>query len=239
VRRVPVLDVGVTVVLVVAAVVVDREHLPSAVAAAVFVSALAFRTASPPTMVLVACVGMLAYGLVPDPQDNQPFLASLLVMFSVGSQLGGRQRVRAIVLLLVCGYVMMVRTTDLDLANTVVSPLVLVGAPAFAGGLLRRSRERSQELRRLGEELVSEREARAVAAVAEERNRIARELHDLISHSVTAMVVQAGAAEQQLAPGSEARAHVSSVRRSGKEALAELRRQLGVLRAEDPRGTAA
>jgi signal transduction histidine kinase len=232
VKRLPVLDVAVTVVLVVAAVVSDREHVPSAIAAAVMVSALAFRTTAPLTMTLVASAGFLAYGLVPDPQDNQPFLAALLIAFSVGSRLGGRRRWFGLVLMLACGYVTQVRSTDLDLANTLITPLVILGGPAFAGALLRRSRERCEELRRLGEELVSERAAHALAAAADERCRIARELHDLISHSVTVMVVQAGAAEQQLAPGSDPRAHVSAVRHAGKEALAELRRQLGVLREE-------
>ena len=237
-KRLPVLDVAVTVVLVVAAVVSDREHVPSAIAGAVLVSALAFRTTAPLSMALVASAGMLAYSFVPDPQDNQPFLATLLIAFSVGSQLGGRRRWSALLVVLGCGYVMQFRTTDLDLANTLITPIVILAAPAFVGALLRRSRERSEELRRLGEELVAEREAHALAAAAEERNRIARELHDLISHSVTVMVVQAGAAEQQLEPGSEPRAQVSAVRRAGKEALAELRRQLGVLRAERPTSAA-
>jgi signal transduction histidine kinase len=239
VRRVPLLDVVLTVLLVVAAVVSDREHVPSAIAAAALVSALAFRTTAPSAMVVVAASGMLAYALVPDPQDNQPFLATLLIAFSVGSRLGGRHRWAALLALLACGYVMQVTTTDLDPANTVVTPLVILGGPALAGALLRRSRQRSEELRRLGEELAAEREAHAQAAASEERSRIARELHDLISHSVTAMVVQAGAAEQQLPTGSEARRHVSAVRLAGKEALAELRRQLGVLRAERRGGTAA
>ena len=63
-RHVPVLDVAVTVVLVVAAAVADRDHVPSALAAAFMVSALAFRSTSPLTMVLVTSAGMLAYGLV-------------------------------------------------------------------------------------------------------------------------------------------------------------------------------
>lgn len=238
-KRIPPLDVILTVVLVVAAVVSDREHVPSAIAASVLVSALVFRTSAPSAMALVAAVGMLAYGLVPDPQDNQPFLATLVIAFSAGSQLGGRRRQAAVLALLTCAYVMQVTTTDLDLANTVVTPLVILGGPAVVGALLRRSRQRSEELRRLGKELVAEREAHALAAAAEERNRIARELHDLISHSVTAMVVQAGAAEQQLPPGADARGHVSAVRLAGKEALAELRRQLGVLRTERPQETSA
>ena len=69
--------------------------------------------------------------------------------------------------------------------------------------------------------------------MAEEREHIARELHDVIAHSVTAMVVQAGSARLQLPtePAASASA-LRSVESTGREALAELRRALGLLRAE-------
>jgi signal transduction histidine kinase len=118
---------------------------------------------------------------------------------------------------------------DTDFADVYLSPIVLM-APVIGGMLLRRSRHQNAELRRLGAELAAERQAHLRAAAAEERNRIARELHDVISHSVSVMIVQAGAAEQQLPPGSPAREQLLAVRRTGKEALTELRRQLGVLR---------
>ena len=69
-----------------------------------------------------------------------------------------------------------------------------------------------------------------VPILAAERNRVARDLHDVVAHSVSAMVVQAGAAEAQLDPDCRARSQVAAVRRTGKETLTELRRQLGVLR---------
>lgn len=101
---------------------------------------------------------------------------------------------------------------------------MLIGVPVVGGMLLRRSRHQTAELRRLGSELTSEREAHARDAAAAERNRIARELHDVISHSVSVMVVQAGAAEQQLPAESPAREQLLAVRRTGKEALTNARR---------------
>jgi signal transduction histidine kinase len=80
-------------------------------------------------------------------------------------------------------------------------------------------------------ELVKTREALAAEAVAAERLRIARELHDIVAHAVTVMVLQASGARRQLSrdPVIADRA-LASVESVGKQAMAELRRLLQVLR---------
>jgi signal transduction histidine kinase len=77
----------------------------------------------------------------------------------------------------------------------------------------------------------AEEDAREAARM--ERERIARELHDVIAHSVTTMVVQAGAAEQALDDRDEVEAALGAIRSTGTEALRELRRMLDVLRLAD------
>ncbi len=75
------------------------------------------------------------------------------------------------------------------------------------------------------------REHRASRAVAEERNRIARELHDVIGHSVSVMTVQASAVRRRLtADQAVERQALESVEAVGREALAEMRRMVGALR---------
>jgi len=76
-----------------------------------------------------------------------------------------------------------------------------------------------------------EREERARGAVADERARIARELHDVVGHSVSVMTVQASAVRRLLEPDQEkVREALMVVEQTGREALAEMRRMVGVLR---------
>jgi signal transduction histidine kinase len=82
--------------------------------------------------------------------------------------------------------------------------------------------------------LAREQEAREQAAAADERARIARELHDVVAHSVSTMVVQAEAGGALLERDvARARDAFVSITASGRQALAELRRMLGLLRAAD------
>src|SRR5207249_10253205 len=82
--------------------------------------------------------------------------------------------------------------------------------------------------------LERERDANTRVAAAEERVRIARELHDAVGHSVSVRVVQAGA--ERLALGDErpdTREVLLAIERTGREALAEMSRLLGLLRREE------
>ena len=99
------------------------------------------------------------------------------------------------------------------------------------GWALRRFEERARESTRRAVEAEVSAARRAMTAVLEERTRIARELHDIVAHSVSLMVVQAGAAEQVVDDDPDlARRSLGSIRRTGTEALAEMRRVVEVLR---------
>ncbi|KXK60272.1 histidine kinase [Micromonospora rosaria] len=88
--------------------------------------------------------------------------------------------------------------------------------------------------------LEREREAEARAAVAEERTRIARELHDVVAHSMAVMIVQADGARYMIDQSPEtARTAVRIVADTGRQALEDMRRLVGVLREPDPAEPAA
>jgi signal transduction histidine kinase len=88
--------------------------------------------------------------------------------------------------------------------------------------------------RRLAEQAELEREEQARLAVAEERARIARELHDVVGHSVSVMTVQASAVRRLLEPDQDKVLEaLLVVEQTGRDALAEMRRMVGVLRRQD------
>lgn len=108
---------------------------------------------------------------------------------------------------------------------------VLVAAAPWGVGVMLRERNRRERAHRdRAERLDAEREPRAIAAVQRERTRIARELHDVIAHSVSVMVIQAAGARTVMEAEPERAADaLHSVEQAGREALAEMRRLLGVL----------
>jgi signal transduction histidine kinase len=101
----------------------------------------------------------------------------------------------------------------------------------FLGDLQKRRLAYMAKLEALNAQLAEEQELRSRFAVAEERGRIARELHDVVAHSVSVMVVQAGAARRTMATSPEqATTALGQIESTGRQALVELRRLLGLLR---------
>ncbi|MER5371942.1 sensor histidine kinase [Streptomyces sp. NPDC002553] len=99
------------------------------------------------------------------------------------------------------------------------------------GDSMRTRRAYFAQLEERASRLEKEREAQAKVAVAAERARIARELHDVVAHNVSVMVVQAdGAAYVLDAAPDQAKKALETISSTGRQALAEMRRLLGVLR---------
>ena len=121
--------------------------------------------------------------------------------------------------------------------TNLLSTIPIFGVAWLVGHIYRANVLRTAELSERADRLEHERETEARAAVAEERARIAREMHDVVAHSLSVMVVQAEAAEAMLdVDPDRARRALSSVQETGRSALGELRRMLGVLREMDGSG---
>ena len=118
--------------------------------------------------------------------------------------------------------------------ESAVLPIALTAGAWMLGDNLRTRRAYLGELEEKAERLEREQEEEARRAVAREQARIARELHDVISHNVSVMVVQAAAGVDVFdAQPARARSALASIEATGREALTELRRLLGVIRTDD------
>jgi signal transduction histidine kinase len=112
--------------------------------------------------------------------------------------------------------------------------IVFFTAPVGAGRMMRWRAQTNRRLEQQAEELERNREARARAARLATRTSIANELHDIVAHEVSVMVVQAQAARRGVERGrADAAASIEAIEATGREALNEMRRLLGVLRHED------
>ncbi len=165
--------------------------------------------------------GSLGLGLVSTVQETQSTLLTyLLAVYSAGAYAGGTTALAGLAVALV-GI-----TVDEPGDVIVLGPLTV--ATWLVGRLVRDWRRQAGELAALAAQLERERADTARLAVTDERARIARELHDVVGHNLSLLVLQAGA--ERLAPGSDTaqrRTALESIERSGRATLAELRRLVG------------
>ena len=118
--------------------------------------------------------------------------------------------------------------------SDVISTLLATAVAWLAGDNLRQRRLRWAAMEERARMLEREREDRDRAAVAAERLRIARELHDVVAHSMSVIAVQAGVGRHVIDTDVSGRRDALGVIEStSRDALAEMRRMLGVLRQED------
>lgn len=111
---------------------------------------------------------------------------------------------------------------------------LLVGGPWLVGRIVAARGELAMELRDKADRLEREQEKQSQLAVAHERARIARELHDVVAHNVSVMVVQAAAARRMIDhDSSKAKEALGSVEQTGRSALKEMRRMVGMLGQAD------
>ncbi len=118
-----------------------------------------------------------------------------------------------------------------DFLKSLLLELVLIGFPLLIGLWVWQRRQLVRSLRERTQQAEQQRDLLAAKAVADERARIARELHDVVAHRVSLLTVQAGAAS--LSSNQELADFAEGVRQNGAAAMEELREMLSVLRRED------
>jgi signal transduction histidine kinase len=186
-----------------------------------------------PLACLAASMGvLLVWTLIAAPQGSLvPFLTTLVLVFSLAVHASAGPAAAGLAFSATVFAVEVASTTN-SFGDYVFVGAFLVGS-WLAGRAVRARQRRADELFDRTVRLEVEREEKAREAAANERTRIARELHDVISHSVSVMVVQAGAAEEVFdSDPDQARNSLRSIQETGRQARHELRRLLGLMRAD-------
>ena len=214
----------------------DAPTLPLAVSLTLEVAltlVLLFRRRFP----FAAPVGMLVFGAALSFWDARlitftfaSFLTALAACFLIGMLDDRRQAVIGLFVAIASILIIVGNDPNRESGDIFFTPILLFVVWLAGIGLSQKlGQARAAEERARRVEL--EREAEARNAVAEERARIARELHDVVGHSVSVMTVQASGVRRLLEPHQEReREALMAVEQAGREALAEMRRLVGVLR---------
>lgn len=162
---------------------------------------------------------------------GQPFFAAVIGLYSVGAHAPTPQTlVGPAALALQVVVVDVPRLRDGDPVDEVMPAwFILAGIWAFGRWMRRRARE-SLDLIERAEAAERDLQKEAARAVAEERARIARELHDLVAHSMGVIVIQAQGGQRAIGTAPEqARAALAAIEKAGRTGMAEMRRLLGLL----------
>ncbi|GAB2828410.1 histidine kinase [Actinoallomurus bryophytorum] len=195
---------------------------------------LIWRRRFPLLCLLVIFASLFCYNQV-HHAANQPIAWGMLVAaYSIAW--GGRREQQIVVLLVVGGTAL---ATSRSLTTSIIGVLTTTGA--YVLGILARRREiRLQALAHRAGEMERERELDLARATTAERARIARDMHDILAHAVSLMVVQAEAGPVVVRTHPErAERAFEAIAGAGRDAMVQLRRMLGVLKDEQDLGMRA
>jgi signal transduction histidine kinase len=211
-------------------------RVPLTLLSALALVPLLARRAFPLAVLTAMCVGSLAVGIVGD-SDQSSFVLLLGLLIGTYSLAAHATPLNALVgaaVVAASAVVLSSVTFEQQTLIDAVVPVLFLGAAWVVGKEVHRQRQRAREMAEHSALIARTHGLEVQAAVAAERARIARELHDVVAHAISVMGIQASAARRTLASGQEPQeAALLDVERLGREALEEMHRLLGVLRADD------
>jgi len=165
----------------------------------------------------------------------EPAAALMVAFFALGNNAAGRPLIAGTVLAggLITGDELLGGAEGQGVGN-VFPALLLFTLCWVIGRVVHQHRTTATGQQDRADRLEQEQQALAAQAAERERSRIARDLHDVVAHSLSMIVIQAAAERRVLTAGQESTGAVlEAIEHTGRQAMAELRRMLGVLRRED------
>jgi len=211
------------------------QHLARAALAIAFTLPLAWRRRQPLATLAAVCLAIAVQVLF--VVSYVPFLTGLVPMAVANYTVAAyamRWRFVGLPLVFVTEVAIYAQIPEERVRGEVLFAVFVLLGTWVVGDVVRQRWLRAERVVGAAQALVAEREAANAAALVEERARIARELHDVIAHSVSVMGVQAGAARTLIDTEPDAaRAALRSVEATARSAVGELQRLLTVLRDDD------
>jgi signal transduction histidine kinase len=206
------------------------SDLGAAVTALALAAPLAVRRTRPAVTAALVAAAVPLQDALGGSLSFATFLTVLVAAYALGRYATVDRAALGVGVMLV-GIVVAMRHSIPEDAVELVFPLFYVTATAALGSVVRRLSPQAADLRRLNEALGRERDATTRLAVATERIRLARDLHDVVAHTLTVAVVQAEACEEAIESDPDrARVAAQQVQDAGRRGLADLRSMVRVLR---------
>jgi signal transduction histidine kinase len=206
----------------------ESYRVGSAALAVALGAAAARRSRDPlPLLALMLAVSVVSFAAptLAQPAYSSVFVFLLLAVYSAAAHTGGRRTILAGGMTVGIFVPALAMSGGITADNVIFFSLIF-GAPWIAGRAVRQ--------RRLNERELELEKGRAATSIVEERARIARELHDVVAHSISVMVVQARGGRRVLeSEPADAREALAVIESTGQQALDEMRRLVGMLRSGD------
>ncbi len=234
-RRPPLLDIVIAATFVAltlaeAASVDDSSQTAKLFAfSAPALATLAFRRQYP---LLVAIVVTNVNFAVNTENEFTTLLSLVLVSFTAGYETRPPRHYLGLALIVIPFLVSLAQQQQI-VPSDFAAAIVFLGGPWAVGVQSRMRADRAEAAETRAAQLEREQELQAALVAADERTRIARELHDIVSHSISVVTIQVQAVRRRLGPDHAAEAEdLAQVEATARQALNEMRRLLGVLRAD-------
>ena len=211
----------------------EGQRVATSLAAGVMCAALAWRRSAPLEAALVLAAAVAALGTLEElPTAIFLLPVTLVALYSLAAYDSGTRA--GIGLAVMLGVLAVTTALDSDAAVTdFTGPAILFSAAWGTGRLIRSRGAETAALERRTARLEAEQRERERAAAAAERARIARELHDIVAHRVSTIVIQSDSGLATAEDAERSRRAFDAIGSSGRQALVELRRLLGLLHTGD------
>jgi signal transduction histidine kinase len=182
-------------------------------------------------MLVVVSATIVHIAIQPADQEIQAGLGVLVAIYTIGERLDRRTSLGLTILTgAIVAVLFLSRAGILDVLQSLIQTELILGVAWLVGDAARIRRLYEASLEEQTRLAASEREARTRRAVLEERERIARELHDIVTHHVSVLVIQAGGGLRALTKRpDDTRAALEAIAGTGRQALTDMRRMLGIL----------